>query len=467
MNILDTTLREGEQTPYVNFTILEKIEIAKLLDKIGVDMIEAGDPSVSPSVYEAIKKISSLKLNAEILAHSLAIKQNILRAKECGVDRVVVLYPTSDIHLKTKVNKTREQALEIIKEHVEYARSLGLKVRYTPEDATRTEYEFLVKACNTAIEAGADRISVADTSGIISPDEFSEKITKLKKDLLPCDIDVHCHNDLGLALANSLAAIKAGADCIHVTVNGMGERSGIPDISETIVADAILNKNNKYNLNYLTEISSYVEKVSGFFTSPNKPITGNNAFSHKCGVHTDGVLKNPKTYEAFDPRIIGRERKIIIDKYTGKSAVKSMLEEYDIEVSEEELKKIVFEIKNIGDRRKILHESDILEIAEKIIGKKLDVIPDKINALILISVESNVYTSSVVRRLKNFKHIDSVFEITGEYDISTYVKVDNTAELNNLIEELRTIPGIKTTSTKIVLKKHNGFHENKKLEAKA
>lgn len=462
LKILDTTLREGEQTPFVNFSIEEKVEIAKLLDKIGVDMIEAGDPSVSPSVYEAIKQISALNLNAEIVAHSLAVKKNLLKAKECGVNRVVVLYPTSDIHLQTKVNKTREQALEIIKEHVEYAVSLGLKVRYTPEDATRTEYDFLVKACNTAINAGADRISVADTSGIVSPDEFANKIKKLKNDLLPCELDVHCHNDLGLGLANSLAGVNAGATCIHVTVNGMGERSGIPDIAEAIVANKILNKSEKYNLKYLTELSSYVEKVSGFFIAPNKPITGNNAFSHKCGVHTDGVLKNPKTYEAFDPEIIGRDRKIIIDKYTGKSAVKSMLDEYDIFVSDEELKNIVLEIKNIGDQRKILHDSDILEIAERIIGKKLDVIPDKLNALILISVESNVYTSSIVRRLKNFKYIDTVFEITGEYDISAYVKVENTTELNNLIEELRTIQGIKTTSTKIVLKKHNGFSERKK-----
>lgn len=461
MKILDTTLREGEQTPYVNFIVQEKVEIAKLLDKIGVDMIEAGDPSVSPSVYEAIKQIASLNLNAEILAHSLAIKKNILRAKECGVDRVVVLYPTSDIHLQTKVNKTKEEALEIIKEHVEYAVSLGLKVRYTPEDATRTDYDFLVKACNTAISAGADRISVADTSGIISPDDFSERIRKLKKDLLECELDVHCHNDLGLALANSLAAVNAGATCIHVTVNGMGERSGIPDIAETILADIIINKNNKFDPKYLTELSAYVERASGFFVAPNKPIIGNNAFSHKCGVHTDGVLKNPKTYEAFDPGILGRERKIVIDKYTGKSAVKSMLDEYNIQTTKDELKQIVVEIKNIGDKRKILHESDILEIAEKVIGKKLDVIPDKINALILISVESNVYTSAIVRRLKNFKYIDSVFEITGEHDISAYVKVEDTAELNNLIEELRTISGIKTTSTKIVLKKHNGFHDNK------
>ncbi|MEK6916791.1 MAG: homocitrate synthase [Nanoarchaeota archaeon] len=459
LKILDTTLRDGEQTPYVNFTVEEKVEIAKSLDKIGVDMIEAGDPSVSPNVYEAIKQIAALNLNAEIVAHSLATKAGIDKAKECGVSRVVILYPTSDIHLKTKVFKTQEEALEIIKEHVAYAKNKGMKVRFTPEDATRTEFNFLVEACNTAINAGADRISVADTLGIMQPHLFYNQVKELKKSILPCELDVHCHNDFGLALANAMAGIRGGANCIHVTVNGLGERTGVPDIAEVIMTYHILEKKTKYKIGYLQELASYVEKVTGFFIAPNKPITGQNAFSHKSGVHTDGVLKNPKTYEAFDPELIGRERKIIVDKYTGKRAVLSKLDEYNIKVSDDELKLIVTEIKHIGDERKILHDSDILEIAERITGKTNDVIPKNINALILISVETEIYTSSVVRHLKNFKHIHSVFEITGEYDISAYVKVNSTAELNNLIEELRTIPGIKQTSTKIVLKKHNGKAE--------
>lgn len=456
LKILDSTLREGEQTPYVNFTVDEKVHVAKLLDKIGVDMIEAGDPSVSEKVFEAIKKISSLNLKAEIVAHSLAIKTGIDKAKECGVDRVVIFYPTSEIHLKTKLNKTREDALDIIREHVSYAKSLGLKVRYTPEDATRTEFEFLVRACNTAIKAGADRISYADTLGIMQSHIFYENVKGLIKALLPCELDVHCHNDFGLALANSMAGIRAGANCIHVTVNGMGERTGIPDLAETIMSYYILANVRKYNVKYLMKLSSYVEKVTGFFMAPNKTITGQNAFSHKSGVHTNGVLKNPNNYENFDPKIIGQQRKIIIDKYTGKSAVQYLLNEYGIEVTDSELRKIVIEIKNISDRRKLLHDSDILEIAEKVTGRASDVIPKGINALILISAESNIYTTSVVRRLKNFKNIHSVFEITGEHDISAYIKVSNTAELNNLIEELRTVPGIKTTNTKIVLKKHDG-----------
>ena len=461
LKILDTTLRDGEQTPYVNFTVDEKVEIAKLLDKIGVDMIEAGDPSVSPKIYEAIKKIASLNLNAEILAHSLAKKPGIDKAKECGVDRVVVLYPTSKIHLETKVYKTEDEAIQIIEEHIKYAVSLGLKVRFTPEDATRTEFDFLVRACNAAINAGANRISYADTLGIMQPHIFYDIVKKLKDTILPCEMDLHCHDDFGLALANGMAGIRAGANCIHVCVNGLGERTGVPDLAETIMSYHILEKLEKYNIEHIMEVSEYVERASGFFIPNNNPITGLNAFSHKSGVHTDGVLKNPSTYEAFEPSLIGRERTIIVDKYTGKRAVLSKLEHYDIEVNDEELRKIIEEIKNVGDDRKILHDTDIIEIAEKVTNRTSDVIPKGINALILISVEAEVYTTTVVRHLKNFKHIKSVFEITGEHDISAYIKVQNTAELNTLIEELRTVQGIKTTSTKIVLKKHESNGKSK------
>ncbi len=333
--------------------------------------------------------------------------------------------------------------------------SLGLKVRYTPEDASRTEFEFLVRVCNAAIQAGADRISFADTVGILQPHQMYERIRSLRERLLPCKIDLHCHNDYGLALANAMAGIRAGADCIHTTVNGMGERAGIPDLSETILAFQNLEGMQKYDLRYLTELSAYLEKVSGFFLAPNKPVTGQNAFTHKSGVHTNGVLKDPRTYESIDPGLIGRERKIVIDKYTGKKAVSARLEEYGIQLSPVELEKIVEEIKTVGDTRKLLFDADIIEIAEKVIGRQIDVIPHEINALLMISVESHVYTSAVVRRLKNHMNVSSVYEVTGDYDITTYIKAANTADLNNLIEEIRTIPGVKQTNTRLVLKKHS------------
>ncbi len=456
IEILDTTLREGEQTPYVNFTVDEKVEIARLLDFVGVDMIEAGDPSVSPNVAKAIKRIASLGLRAEIVAHSVASRSGIDKAKDCGANRVAIFYATSKIHLDSKLHKTQEQATAIIQEHVAYARSLGLKVRYTPEDATRTDFEFLVQVCNAAIEAGADRISFADTLGIMQPHTMFEKVCALRERLLPCKIDLHCHNDYGLALANAMAGIRAGADCIHTTVNGLGERTGIPDLAETVVSFHNLEGIEKFNIQPLMDVSGYLEKVSGFFLAPNKPITGQNAFSHKSGVHTNGILKDPRTYEPFDPAILGRERKIVIDKYTGRSAVASRLDEYGIEVSAAELEVIVMRIKNMGDERKQLFDADILEIAEQVTGREIDVIPHDISAMVMLEVESHVYTSAVVRRLRGIQHVSNVYEITGDYDINAFVSVENVMALNNLIEEIRTVQGVKRTETRMVLKKYNG-----------
>jgi homocitrate synthase len=456
LEILDTTLREGEQTPYVNFTLDEKIEIARLLDQVGVEMIEAGDPSVSPNVAKAVQRIAALGLKAEIVAHSIASRSGIDKAKSCGADRVAIFYATSKIHLDAKLHKTQDQALDIIREHIAYARSLGLKVRYTPEDATRTEFEFLVTVCNAAIEAGADRISFADTLGIMQPHTMAERVSALRARLLPCQIDLHCHDDYGLALANGMAGVRSGANCIHTTVNGLGERTGIPDLAETIVAFHNLEGVQKYNLAPLMELSSYLERVSGFLLAANKPITGQNAFTHKSGVHTNGILKDPRTYEPFDPSLLGRERKIVIDKYTGKSAVAARLDEYGIEVSAAELEVIVMRIKSVGDERKQLFDSDILQIAEQVTGREIDIIPHGLQAMVMLEVESHVYTSSVVRRLRGFTSVKNVYEITGDFDVSAFVDAENMMALNNLIEEIRTVPGVKRTETRMVLKKYNG-----------
>lgn len=456
VEILDSTLREGEQTPYVNFMIDEKVQIARMLDSVGVDMIEAGDPSVSPNVAAAIKRITSDGLKAEIIAHSIASYPAIDKAKSSGVDRVAIFFATSKIHLDAKLHKTQKEATAIITEHIAYARGLGLKIRFTPEDATRTDFDFLVDVCNAAINAGADRICFADTLGIMQPHIFYERVHNLRERLLPCKIDLHCHNDYGLALANAMEGIRAGADCIHTTVNGLGERTGIPDLAETIIAFNNLEVVEKFNLQPLMEISAYVEKISGFFLAPNKPITGQNAFTHKSGIHVNGILKDPRTYEPFEPSLLGRERKFVIDKYTGKSAVQARLDEYGVKVSAAELEVIVTRIKNLGDQRKRLFDTDIIEIAEKVTGREMNVIPHDINALIMVEVESHVYTSLVVRRLRGFENVSHVYEITGDYDISAFINVENIVALNNFIEEVRTVKGVKSTETRIVLKKYNG-----------
>jgi isopropylmalate/homocitrate/citramalate synthase len=293
----------------------------------------------------------------------------------------------------------------------------------------------------------------------MQPHTMFERVSALRESLLPCQIDLHCHDDYGLALANAMAGIRAGANCIHTTVNGLGERTGIPDLAEAILSFHNLEGIQKYNIQPLMELSNYLEKISGFFLAPNKPITGQNAFSHKSGVHTNGVLKDPRTYEPFDPAMLGRERKIVIDKYTGKSAVAARLEEYDIEVSNAELEVIVSRIKKIGDERKQLFDADILEIAEQVTGREIDVIPRDISAMLMVEVEAQVYTSAVVRRMRGFTNVSNVYEITGDFDISAFINVENVSALNNLIEEIRTVPGVKRTETRMVLKKYNGSHK--------
>ncbi|MGB9521863.1 MAG: homocitrate synthase/isopropylmalate synthase family protein, partial [Anaerolineales bacterium] len=204
------------------------------------------------------------------------------------------------------------------------------------------------------------------------------------------------------------------------------------------------------------DLAEYLEKVTGFFTAPNKPIIGQNAFTHKSGVHTNGVLKDPRTYEPFEPAWIGRERKIVIDKYTGKRAVESRLAEYGIAVAPNELEQIVIEIKHLGDQRKQIFDADILEIAEKVTGRMIDVIPHEIDALVMLEVESHIYTTLVVRRMRSFRNVINIFEITGEFDIGALISVENVMALNNLIEEIRRIPGVKRSETRLILKKYPG-----------
>jgi len=358
VKILDTTLREGEQTAGVSFTINEKMTLAKMLDDFGVDMIEVGHPSVSPKIEEFIRKVVKENLKAEIVGHVRAVKSDVEKAVDCEVDRVAIFLATSNVHLQDKLKMSKEVAIEKVVDCVQYAKDHGLNVRYTPEDATRTDFNYLVEICNAAIDAGADRISAADTVGVMQPHIFYDLVKKIKDNVKPVGIDVHCHNDFGLAVANAMAGVRAGADCVHTTVNGIGERTGIVDLSNFVVATRILNKQDlNYDLKILKQISAYVEKITGIYIYPLMPIMGDNAFTHKSGVHTDGVLKNPSTYEPFPPEIVGRERKIIVDKFAGRRAVMSKLESYGIKAIDEDLLKIIQEIKKVGDERKIVHET--------------------------------------------------------------------------------------------------------------
>jgi len=341
VEILDTTLREGEQAPGVTFSLEEKLSIANLIDDFGVNIIEAGHPVVSEDVFNCVKIISNQGYNADILAHCRAKKEDIDLAISCDVDWVGIFFCVSknrlNQHFKLELNK----AIDRISSTISYAKDHGLKVRYTPEDATRTEYENLILASRAAVNAGADRISIADTVGAMTPVKIYNLVKKIREDL-NVKINVHCHNDLGLATANSLAAYEAGATLIDVTVNGIGERVGITPLSEICLAlNCIYKIRNNWKLENLSQISNVVSNYSGINISPNMPIVGENAFLHKAGLHVSAVLNNPSHYELFPAELIGRKRDFILDKMSGAQTVRNKLEKMKVSADKDDVERIL------------------------------------------------------------------------------------------------------------------------------
>lgn len=450
--LLDTTLREGEQTPGVTFTIEEKLEIAKKLDEIGIDMIEAGDPNVSGDVKEAIRRIAKEGLKAEILAHCRALIPDVENAASCEVDRIAIFLGTSKSHLQYKLKKDEDKAIELVSKAIEHAKDQGLKVRFTAEDASRTDRGFLLRICREAQDTGADRISIPDTVGIMVPDAVRELFQDLSHEL-KAQLDTHCHNDLGLATANTLAGLEGGATAAHVTINGLGERSGIAPLSEVAVALKVHYGIETVKLESLPALSLLIERFSGIVPAPNTPIIGENAFTHKAGIHVAGVLANPSTYEGFPPDLIGRQRDIIIDKYTGIHAVRSRLERLGVSLNENQLTSVVQAIKERPTISRF-RDADIIELAERVTGKTLKAqVPSKVEALLRVKCESNVYTTAIARKIRALKKVTKVYEVTGNYDIEATITADSTFDLNEILERIREIEGVEATETQLVLKK--------------
>ena len=455
VKILDSTLREGEQTPGVVFTAEVREKIARALSDLGVHMIEVGDPSVSPEVREGIRRILSLRksgvITSEVVVHSRMVKSDIERAAELEPDRVAIYYGVSDIHLKYKHRKTREDALSIIAEHVEYARQHGVKVRFTAEDASRADIEYLKRVVRTAWEAGADRVSLADTVGILTPDSARKLFAEVKAAVPQVSLDAHLHNDLGMAVANAFAAIDGGADVVHTTVNGLGERTGIVPLQVFAVAYYVHRGVKLVRLEKLMEVTRLVEEASGIPVHPQMPVVGDYAFTHKAGVHQAGVLSNPATYEAYPPELIGRTRELTLDRYSGRTAIRARLEKLGVSLGDEELTKIVEVVKQSTARW--LRDEDLLEIVERVTGRKVSAtVSQRIEAYIWIRVDRNVYTTSVARRVAALEGVEYVGEVTGEYDIVAKVSVSSVEKLNELIESIRSIRGVEATHTMLVLK---------------
>ncbi|MDE1861778.1 MAG: 2-isopropylmalate synthase [Thaumarchaeota archaeon] len=373
VRIFDTTLRDGEQTPGVALTPEQKLAIAHKLDELGVDAIEAGFPIISEGERKAVREIANANLRAEVCGLARTERKDIDAAVGAGLGYIHTFIATSDIHLKYKLNLTREQAVAKAVEAVEYAKSRGLQVEFSAEDATRTEREFLKSVFKAVTEAGADRIDIPDTVGYSTP-QYIAAITKDAIEATHLPVSVHCHNDFGLAVANAISGIQAGAQCAHVTINGIGERAGNASLEEFVMALQCLQFENKYETNInsrlLYDTSRFVSKIVGVQVQPNKAIVGENAFGHESGIHTHGVLSNPLTYEPISPEIVGRTRWFQVGKHAGAHGVSAMLEEYGIQPSKEQTHEILERVKNLGDQGKHVTDVELLSITGEVMHQE-------------------------------------------------------------------------------------------------
>ena len=372
IRIFDTTLRDGEQTPGVSLSPEQKLNVAKKLDALGIDAIETGFPVISDGERSAVKMITSESFNSELCGLARTNKKDIDAAVDCGLNYIHTFIATSDIHLEYKLKMTREQALEKAIDAVEYGKSRGLQVEFSAEDATRTDRVFLKQIFSEGAKAGADRIDIPDTVGYSTPQYIAE-ITKDAIDATKLPVSVHCHNDFGLAVANAISGIQAGAECAHVTINGIGERAGNASLEELVMALNSLQFEQTWETNInkelLYETSRYVSKIVGITVQPNKAIVGENAFGHESGIHTHGVLSNPLTYEPISPEIVGRTRWLQVGKHAGIHGMNAMLKEYGITPNEEQKQKILDKVKNIGDQGKQVTEVELLSLANEVIGE--------------------------------------------------------------------------------------------------
>jgi methanogen homocitrate synthase len=366
ITVYDTTLRDGEQTPGVCLRTPEKLKIARKLDELGLHQIEAGFPVVSNEEKRSVKAIVAEDLDAQILVLCRTKKEDIDLAIDCGVDGIITFLGTSDIHLKHKLKKSRDEALNICMNSIEHAKDHGLFVAFSAEDATRTDLNFLKRIYHRAENYGADRLHIADTVGAISPQGMSYLVGELKKDI-NTEIALHCHNDFGMALSNCISGLLAGASAVSTTVNGIGERAGNTSLEEFVMSMLIIyGVDLGYNIEVFYELSQLVEELTNMRVPENKPIVGKNVFRHESGIHVDAVIEEPLTYEPFLPELIGHHRRIVLGKHSGCRAVKAKLDECGIDVTRDELCEIVERVKEKREEGKYINDELFNQIVRSV-----------------------------------------------------------------------------------------------------
>jgi isopropylmalate/citramalate/homocitrate synthase-like protein len=367
VTIFDTTLRDGEQSPGVSLTPQQKVEISRALDTLGIDVLEAGFPITSEGEFEAVKAIANSGLNAEVCGLARTTKEDIDSCLNCDVDRVHTFIATSEIHMQHKLRMTPDQVVAKAIEAVEYCTDHGVKVEFSAEDASRTKIEFLKEISEAVTKAGASTINIPDTVGVAIPSAMVWLVEEVKS-VSDAEISVHCHNDLGLAVANSLAAAEAGADQIQVCMNGVGERAGNAALEEVVVALKFMyGIETNIKLNKIFDTAELISRLMRFPIPANKPIIGRNAFAHESGIHTHAVITSPYTYEPISPEVVGAKRRIVSGKHSGGHGVNETLQNAGIVVTKPQLRKIVSRIKALGDKGIGITDADVEVIGKAVV----------------------------------------------------------------------------------------------------
>ena len=366
--VYDSTLRDGEQMPGVAFNLEQKVAIATLLDEIRVPQIEAGFPAVSENEFDSIREITSLGLNAEILALSRLVKKDIDATVESGVDMALLFIATSDIHLKYKLKKPRECIVQMAVDAIEYCKERGIRASLSSEDSSRTDLDFLVELFKACEEAGAERLGLTDTVGCASPEAITTIVSKVVNEV-STPVSLHLHNDFGLALANAIAGVKSGAKAITTTVNGVGERGGNVPLEQFVVSMKYLYGSDMgMDTTRLKELSDMVANFTGNPMPRNQPLVGENAFAHESGIHVAAVLNCPFTYESIPPEAVGNRRQLRMGKHSGITYIKKRIEELGYKTSEEHICEILLRVKIRGEENGIVDDNEFRRIVEKVLS---------------------------------------------------------------------------------------------------
>ncbi len=386
VTIFDTTLRDGEQSPGASMNLEEKLHIAELLEEMGVDVIEAGFPIASNGDFESVREISKLVKNAVICGLARSGRTDIERAAEAlkpaRQSRIHTFISTSPLHMKFKLQMEPDEVYQAVVDSVSLARQFTDNVEWSPEDGSRSEHDFLCRTVEAAIKAGATTINIPDTVGYAVPEEFGRLIAMLRERVPNSDkavFSTHCHNDLGLAVANSLAGVAAGARQVECTINGLGERAGNAALEEVVMAlrtrSDLLPYSTGIKTEYITRASKLVSTITGFVVQPNKAIVGANAFAHEAGIHQDGMLKNAGTYEIMTPESVGlTESKLVMGKHSGSHAFRVKLAELGYELGDNAVRDAFRRFKDLADKKKDIYDEDIVALVDDEIMRANDAI---------------------------------------------------------------------------------------------